>query len=190
MYLDTVQGASSRVVCHNRKTRNLCLRNANYSSSNIVTENIMGLIPGVTLQKLESIQGGMAEFYTPQTSDETMVVKVPANSIDDLFVHKHQTDQLLVVKGGFVLVVLYNRQYQYIPLTEDVPQVATIPRGVLHGSINFSDRDCLMVNAVLRHGEPNLRDYQPVVKPFPYDLYQARLNWEKVARKATQGQAA
>lgn len=144
----------------------------------------MGLIPGITLQKIESIQGGMSEFYTPQLSDETMVVKVTANSIDDLFVHKHQTDQLLVVKGSFVLVVLYDRRYQYIPLSEDLPQVVTIPRGVLHGSINFSDRDCLLVNAVLRHGEPNPRDYQPVFKPFPYDLDRARLSLQKLATSA------
>lgn len=140
----------------------------------------MGLIPGVSVKTIESIQGGMAEFYTPQSSNETMIVKVPGNTIDDLFVHKQQTDQLLVVKGSFVLVVLYDRQYQYIPLTEDVPQVVTIPRGVLHGSINFSDRDCLMVNAVLRHGEPHPRDYQPVSKPFPYDLTQAKLSLHRL----------
>ena len=144
----------------------------------------MGLIQGVTLEKIESIQGGMAEFYTPQLSDETMIVKVPAHSIDDLFVHKHQTDQLLVVKGSFVLVVLFNRQYQYIPLSEDVPQVATIPRGVLHGSINFSDQHCLLVNAVLRHGKPNPRDYQPVTRPFPYDIEKAKLSWQNIEKRA------
>lgn len=143
----------------------------------------MGLIQGVTVKKIESIQGGMAEFYTPQTSDQTMVVKVPADSIDDLFVHRHQTDQLLVVRGSFVLVVFYNRQYQYIPLSEDIPQVVTIPKGILHGSINFSDQDCLLVNAVLRHGEPNPRDYQPVAKPFPYDIKQAKLSWENILKR-------
>jgi hypothetical protein len=55
----------------------------------------MGLIKGVSIRNLESIQGGMAEFYTLQSSNETMVVKVPANTVDDLFVHKQQTDQLL-----------------------------------------------------------------------------------------------
>lgn len=143
----------------------------------------MGLITGVSVKIIESIQGGMSEFYTPQSSDETMIVKVPANSIDDLFVHKQQTDQLLVVKGSFVLVVLYDRAYQYIPLTEEIPQVVTIPRGILHGSINFSDRDCLLVNAVLRHGEPSPKDYQPMKKPFPYDLDQARVNWERATAK-------
>ena len=142
----------------------------------------MGLIPGVTVKKIESIQGGMSEFYTPQSSNETMIVKVPANSIDDLFVHKQQTDQLLVVKGSFVLVVLYDRTYQYIPLTEEIPQVATIPRGVLHGAINFSDRDCLLVNAVLRYGKPNPRDYQPMARPFAYDLKQARLSLQQAQK--------
>ncbi|MEM8674869.1 MAG: dTDP-4-dehydrorhamnose 3,5-epimerase [Cyanobacteria bacterium P01_G01_bin.67] len=144
----------------------------------------MGLIQGVTVERIDSIQGGMAEFYTPQSSDETMVVKVPANSVDDLFVHKQQTDQLLVVKGGFVLVVLYDRQYQYIPLCDEIPQVVKIPRGVLHGSINFSDRDCLLVNAVLRHGQPRPRDYQPVPRPFPYDIEQARANWQNAVEQA------
>lgn len=144
----------------------------------------MGLIQGVTVRTIKSIQGGMAEFYTPQSSDETMVVKVPANTVDDLFVHKHQTDQLLVVKGSFVLVVLFDRQYQYIPLSEDVPQVVTIPRGVLHGSINFSDRDCLLVNAVLRHGEPSDRDYQPVTRPFPYDMAKARASLQNLVATA------
>ncbi len=134
----------------------------------------MGLIQGVTIQPIESIQGGMAEFYTPQSSNETIVVKVPANVIDDLFVHKKQTDQLLVVRGSFVLVVLYNKQYQYIPLSEDVPQVAIIPRGILHGAINFENQDCLLVNAVLRNGEPSARDYQPLPKPFSYDLEEAK----------------
>ena len=144
----------------------------------------MGLIQGVTVETIESIQGGMSEFYTPQSSDETMVVKVPANSVDDLFVHKHQTDQLLVVKGGFVLVILYDRAYQYIPLSEEIPQVVTIPKGVLHGSINLSDCDCLLVNAVLRHGEPTARDYQPVARPFPYDLKQAEYKWQNIYETA------
>ncbi len=144
----------------------------------------MGLIQGVTLQTIKSIQGGMAEFYTPQSSDETMLVKIPAHTIDDLFVHKHQTDQLLVVKGSFVLVVLYDRSYQYIPLSEEIPQVVTIPRGVLHGSLNLSNQDCLLVNAVLRHGEPSERDYQPIARPFPYDIEKARQSLQHISARA------
>lgn len=130
----------------------------------------MGLKSKVSLKKLESIQGGMSQFYTSQSSNETMLVQIPANSIDDLFVHHFQTDQLLVVKGNFVLVILQNREYQYILASEDLPQVITIPPGIPHGAINLNDQPCLLVNAVLRHGEIHPKDYQPIPKPFDYDL--------------------
>jgi oxalate decarboxylase/phosphoglucose isomerase-like protein (cupin superfamily) len=130
----------------------------------------MGLSKGISIRQLESIQGGMAQFYTPQSSNETMLVQIPAGSIDDLFVHRNQTDQILVVKGNFVLVVLQNRQYQYIPLSDRLPQVVIIPPGVLHGAINLNSEPCLLVNAVLRHGPANERDYLPRERPFPYDL--------------------
>ena len=146
----------------------------------------MGLIKGIQIRPLESVQGGMSEFYNLQSSDETMVVKVPAHTIDDLFVHRNQTDQLLVVRGSFVLVILYNRQYQYIPLSTCVPQVVTIPPGILHGSINLSNEDCLLVNALLRHGEPQPKDYQPVTKPFPYDIQQAQLSLQNLEARASE----
>jgi hypothetical protein len=130
----------------------------------------MSLKKQISLRSLDSIQGGMAEFYTPQVSDETMLVKVPAGTNDDLFVHHGQTDQLLVVKGSFILVVLLNRKYQYIPLNDSCPQVVTIPPGVVHGAINPFPEDCLLVNAVLRHNKPYYKDYTPLPKPFPYDL--------------------
>lgn len=60
----------------------------------------MGLKTQVEIFPLQSIKGGMAEFYTPQSSHETMLVNIPANTIDDLFVHRTQTDQLLVVRGS------------------------------------------------------------------------------------------
>ena len=146
----------------------------------------MGLIKGIQIRPLESVQGGMSEFYNLQSSDETMVVKVPAHTIDDLFVHRNQTDQLLVVRGSFVLVILYNRQYQYIPLCTRVPQVVTIPPGILHGPINLSNEDCLMVNALLRHGDPHPKDYQPVKKPFPYDIQQAQLSLQNLEARAAK----
>ncbi|MFM7447906.1 MAG: dTDP-4-dehydrorhamnose 3,5-epimerase [Leptolyngbyaceae cyanobacterium] len=130
----------------------------------------MGLVKQVELRQLQSIRGGMAEFYTPQASHETMLVHLPAGTIDDLFVHQTQTDQLLVVRGSFVLVVLQNRQYHYIPLSEKRPMVVRIPTGVPHAAINLSKAPCVLVNAVLRHAPPRERDYQPLTPPFPYDL--------------------
>ncbi|MDJ0597388.1 MAG: dTDP-4-dehydrorhamnose 3,5-epimerase [Crocosphaera sp.] len=130
----------------------------------------MSLKKGVSLRKLESIQGGMAQFYTPQSSDQTMLVQVPSGTIDELFVHHFQTDQLLVVRGSFILVALHNKQYHYISLSEHNPQVVTIPPGIPHGAINLSSEDCLLVNAVLRHGESHPLDYRPMEPPFPYDF--------------------
>ncbi|WP_414753261.1 dTDP-4-dehydrorhamnose 3,5-epimerase [Anabaena sp. CCY 9910] len=129
----------------------------------------------IEIRQLESIKGGMVEFFTPQTSHETMLVQIAPNTIDDLFVHKSQTDQLLVVKGQVVLVTLINKQYKYIPLSENHPMVVTIPPGVLHGAINLSSQPCLLVNAVLRHRPPQERDYITCCRPFPYDLDAATL---------------
>lgn len=134
----------------------------------------MGLSKTISIRPLESIQGGMSQFYTPQASHETMLVEIPSHTIDDLFVHRFQTDQLLVVRGSFVLVILENGQYRYIPLTEENPQVVTIPPGVLHGAINLSPQSCFLVNAVLRHGPIHEKDYIPRPRPLPYNLAQAQ----------------
>lgn len=134
----------------------------------------MGLSKQVEVRPLTSIKSGMAEFYTPQSSHETMLVQVPAGARDDLFVHHFQTDQLLVVRGNFVLVVLQNRKYRYIAVSENQPAVVKIPPGVPHGAINLSSEPCLVVNAVLRHGAVSERDYRPIKPPFPYDLKAAK----------------
>lgn len=141
----------------------------------------MGQIQGISIHPLESIQGGMAQFYTPQSSNETMLVEIPSGTIDELFVHRFQTDQLLVVRGNFILVVLQNRQYQYIPLSEKQPQVVTIPPGVPHGAINLNSQPCFLVNAVLRHGAPHEKDYRPLRRPFPYDLEIVKVKLEKLS---------
>jgi dTDP-4-dehydrorhamnose 3,5-epimerase-like enzyme len=130
----------------------------------------MSIAKGISVRSLESIQGGMTEFYTPQPSDQTTLVRIPANTIENLFVHKHQTDQLLVVKGSFVLIILYNRQYKYIPLSEHRPQVVSIPPLTAHGAVNLNSEDCFLVNALLRHGPASEKDYRPIAVPFPYNI--------------------
>jgi len=37
-----------------------------------------------------------------------------------------------------------------------------------------------VVNAVLRHGKPHQRDYQPIKPPFPYDLELAQAKLTEV----------
>lgn len=134
----------------------------------------MGLVKRVEVRVLDSIKSGMVEFYTPQFSHETVLAQIPARLVDDLFVHHFQTDQLLVVRGSFVLVVLQNKQYDYIPLSERQPKVVTIPPGVPHGAINLSEEPCLVVNAVIRHGVAHERDYRPLRLPYPFDIAKAK----------------
>ena len=144
----------------------------------------MGLIQGVSVRELESIQGGMSQFYTPQSSHETMLVQVPSGTIDDLFVHRFQTDQLLIVRGEMVLVILQNRSYRYIALSEYKPQVITIPPGVPHGAVNLAHNPCVLVNAVLRHGKVHEKDYRPIKPPFPYNMAEIKMETDKI-RKLT-----
>lgn len=140
----------------------------------------MSLIRQVEIRSLDSFKGGMVEFYTPQSSHQTILVQIAPHTIDDVFVHHFQTDQLLVVRGSFVLAILQNRQYRYIPLDQYHPQVVQIPPGVPHGAINFSSEPCVLVNAVLRHGAPYERDYRPLKLPFPYDLNAAKTALEQL----------
>ena len=138
----------------------------------------MGLSRGVESHPLARVKAGKTEFYTPQDSHETMLVQIPPHTIDDLFVHRFQTDQLMVVKGRFVLVVLHDGVYQYLPMCDRIHQVVTIPPGVPHGAIHLGEEECVVVNALLRHGPPHERDYQPCPRPFPYDLDRA---WQTLA---------
>jgi dTDP-4-dehydrorhamnose 3,5-epimerase-like enzyme len=141
----------------------------------------------IEIRPLTSTKGGMVDFYTPQTSDQTILVQIPPHTIEDLFVHKAQTDQLLVVKGRFVLVTLINRCYEYVALSDRTPVVAIIPPGVLHGAINLDDEPCVVINAVLRHGEPNERDYIPRQPPIPYDLAAVRAALAQMEIKTIAG---
>jgi uncharacterized RmlC-like cupin family protein len=140
----------------------------------------MSLIDSVEIKYLTSMKSGMAEFYTPQSCHETILVQVAPWANDDLFVHHFQTDQLLVVRGSFVLVILQNRRYSYIGMSEDLPCVVKIPPNVPHAAINFSEEPCVVVNAVLRHGKAHERDYTPLKRPFPYDMEAAKAALERL----------
>jgi oxalate decarboxylase/phosphoglucose isomerase-like protein (cupin superfamily) len=123
----------------------------------------MGLIQGVTVSPLSSVKGGMTEFYTPQSSHETIMVQIPAGTIDDLFVHRTHTDQLLVVRGCVVLVT----------------------PGVLHGAINPSAEPCVVINAVFRHKPAHELDYRPLKLPFPYDMSVVQSLWTDLCQQAS-----
>lgn len=134
----------------------------------------MGLVNKFTVSTLSSTQSGEIHFFTPQSSDETVLVTVPPKTEEDLFVHRFQTDQLSVVKGSMVMILLQNKRYEYILLSERSLTTLTIPPGIPHGVVNLSSEPCLVVNALLRHGPPCDSDYKPRKPPIPYDLDQIR----------------
>ncbi len=109
------------------------------------------------------------EFHIPG-SHATNLVYIAPGTVEDLFVHHFQTDQLLVVKGRVVLAILQAREYRYILLSDRDLQVVKIPPGIPHGAINLTAEPCIAINSVIRHGQPHARDYRPLPIRHPYDL--------------------
>jgi len=131
----------------------------------------MGILNKVEYIQLTQVKEDPIKFFTPVSSDETSLFEIPPKTADEnLVCHRFQTDQLLVVRGNMVLVFLQNRQYDYILLTQHQMLLIKIPPGIPHALINFSSEPCLVLNALIRHGPPHPKDYQPIKKPFPFDF--------------------
>lgn len=121
----------------------------------------MGLQRLVQLSPLERLHSGSTVFSAPVASNETLIAEVSTTPTCELFCHRHQTDQLLVLCGAIDLVVLQERTLRRITLREDDATWVSIPPGVPHGAINRGARPAVVVNAVLRHGPEDPRDYRP-----------------------------
>ncbi|MFM7455432.1 MAG: cupin domain-containing protein [Vulcanococcus sp.] len=114
---------------------------------------------------------GPAFFRDPVPSNETLIAELQPSAAPELFCHRHQTDQLMVLRGSIELVVLQNRRLHRITLREDEPTWVRIPPGVPHGAINRGPTLALVVNAVLRHRPSDGRDY--LSRPVPAALASA-----------------
>ncbi len=135
----------------------------------------MALTRRVELVPLERTASGNALFSQAQPSDETLIADLAPHQPVSLFCHRRQTDQLILLRGSLELVVLEDGRLLRIPLREDEPVLVRIPPGVPHGAVNSSRRYATVVNAVLRHGPPDPRDYKP--RPLPYAL---RAQWQQL----------
>ena len=124
---------------------------------------------------------GSTLFSSPQPSDETLVAEVGGTPAGELFCHRFQTDQLMVLRGCIDLIVLQEGRLQRITLREDEASWVRIPPGVPHGAINRGRRPAVVVNAVLRHGPSHPRDYQP--RPVPSSLAS---DWARLREAATE----
>jgi hypothetical protein len=128
----------------------------------------MALRRSVEILTSHGASTGLAFLREPLSSDETQIAEVATCSRAELFCHRHQTDQLMVLRGGLDLIVLQNRQLRRIALREDEPTWVRIPPGVPHGAINRGTAPAIVVNAVLRHRPSDGRDYQS--RPVPAAL--------------------
>ena len=60
----------------------------------------MGLIKNFECIEIEQKKQGSINFFSLQFSADTFLYEIEPQSIDDLFCHHFQTDQLLVVRGS------------------------------------------------------------------------------------------
>ena len=104
---------------------------------------------------------GIAFFSDPLISHETLVADVTPNRQAELFCHRHQTDQLMVLSGSLDLVILQNRQFQLIRLKQKDRTWVRIPPRIPHAAIVRGDQAATVVNAVLRHGPVNHATINP-----------------------------
>lgn len=121
----------------------------------------MALSRQVEILPFAGSRSGHTYFSEPQPCDETLIAEIDTRAACELFCHRHQTDQLMVLRGSIDLVVLQERSLRCITLREDEGAWVRIPPGVPHGAINRGRTPALLVNAVVRHGPSDRRDYRP-----------------------------
>jgi len=127
--------------------------------------------PRVAVIPCQAHRSGATLFGAPQPSDETMIAEVGPSDAPELYCHRHQTDQLMVLRGSLDLIVLQEGRLRRISLRDDAATWVRIPPGVPHGAINRGQRPAVVVNAVLRHGPSDPRDYR--ARPVPSFLASA-----------------
>jgi hypothetical protein len=140
----------------------------------------MALARRVEILPPECSSSGHTSFSAPQISHETMIVELGTDQPFELFCHRRQTDQLMVLRGAIDLMVLQEGRLRRIRLREDEASWVRIPPGVPHGAINLGRTPAAIVNAVLRHGPHDPRDYRP--RPLPVALLR---DWRTCAAGAT-----
>lgn len=136
---------------------------------------------------LAASHGGSLDFYTPIQCDETILFVIPPHTTSPLYVHKYQTNQIFVVQGEFVQVVVEKGRYNYYPISNNPQRVLTILPQTPHFAINTSDQPCIAINAALfeRDAMGNVMrhplDYRPQNPPMQPNFRLARKLQERWA---------
>ena len=122
-----------------------------------------------------SHESGVAFFSDPLLCDETLIAEVKPSLNSDLYCHRNQTDQLMVLRGSLDLIILQNKTFECVHLCEKDRLWVRIPPYIPHAAINRTKESVMLVNAVRRHGPVDSRDYK--ARPIPNLLKQ---EWQRL----------
>ena len=112
----------------------------------------MSQIGQVTIHSLSLKNSDRFQLCELSQSDNTMLLEIGAGVVEDLCIHHYQTNRILAVTGRLVMVVLQNKQYDYISLGVNSPDILTIPSGIPYGFINLDSTPCWAINDAVCHG--------------------------------------
>ncbi|MAN20136.1 MAG: hypothetical protein CMN94_10280 [Synechococcus sp. EAC657] len=127
-------------------------------------------VQNIEIFQCTSHDSGTAFFSDPLLCDETLIAEVKPSLHSDLYCHRNQTDQLMVLRGSLDLMILQNKTFKCIHLCDSERLWVRIPPFIPHAAINRTSESVMLVNAVRRHGPVDSRDYKP--RPIPNLLKQ------------------
>ncbi|XHX80818.1 MAG: cupin domain-containing protein [Stenomitos frigidus ULC029] len=116
----------------------------------------------------------VAFLSLPQGSDPTVAIIQPG-TVETMYYHEHQTDQLTCVEGRMVLILLVDGKLEYHLLDAAKPETFVIPPLVPHSAYNPGPTNCVIFNTRVphRHNEKDLHEATP--PPFDYTTIQKLL---------------
>jgi uncharacterized RmlC-like cupin family protein len=126
---------------------------------------------------------GKSSFSQFLLCDEFVFSVVEPGDSGKLFCHKTHVDNLIVVKGELVLITLFNREYRYTYMSEDVKEFVKIPPFIPHKAINFGREACTLANVIQRLRPEVPSDYRPIEIKLDYDFQKARDCYRTRGRK-------
>ncbi|MEM6256598.1 MAG: dTDP-4-dehydrorhamnose 3,5-epimerase [Cyanobacteria bacterium P01_D01_bin.156] len=148
----------------------------------------MGQIGQVTIHSLPLKKSDRFQLCELPQSDNTVLLKIGAGVVGDLGVHQFQTNRILAVTGGLVVVTLQNKKYDYIFLETQNSNALTISSGIPYGFINLGSTPCWAINDAVYHGPEHKMSlhesgYRSLKPPFPYDIAQVIQLWQDNGEK-------
>ena len=143
----------------------------------------MSQIGQVTIHSLPLKNSDRVQLCELPQSDNTMLLEVGAGVVGDLCIHQFQTNRIFAVTGSLVMVILQNKQYDYIFLGAHSANALTIPSGIPYGFINLGSTPCWAISDAIYHGSEHKMSlhgsgYRSLKPPFPYDIAQVIQLWQ------------